>query len=51
MYLLKASVSYRVKSITRDIILVNRLEYKVKEKKKEVKRALVKIKYSTRAIL
>ena len=42
---------YKVKLITRDIILVNRLEYKVKEKRKEVKRALVKIKYSTRVTL
>ena len=44
--ILKASVSYRVKLIARDIILVNRLGYKVKEKMKEVRKALVKIKYS-----
>ena len=42
---------YKVKLITRDIILVNRLEYKVKEKRKKVKRALVKIKYFTRVTL
>ena len=42
---------YKVKSITKDIILVNKLEYKVKEKRKEVKRALVKIKYFTRVTL
>lgn len=40
----RAGASYRVKSSAKDVTLVNKLEYKVEEGRKEVRRASVRIK-------